>query len=387
MLIDLARGLDPARFRPVACLLKEGWLAAQLRAAGVRTYVLPQRPGLDARWPIGLARLVLSEGVDLLHAHEFAMNVAATIVGAALGRPVVATVHGKNYYPDVFRRRLAYRCVGRSAAMVAVSAEIQRFLQERAGVAGSLAAVIRNGVDAGRFTPDSVVRQRVRSELGIHGDRPVLGCFGSHYPVKGQAHLLEAMARVSASRPDARLLLAGRGPLQGELQRRARTLGLENAVRFLGFRDDIPGLLQAIDVFVLPSLSEGLPLALLEAMANGKPIVATRVGGVPEVIADGESGLLVRPGSPDDLAAAVLRLLADRGLAARLGQTARERASRDHTLTAMVRAYQDLYDSQIAARRRSLLARLSRPAAAPARVGADRPPDASERISQTGHST
>jgi glycosyltransferase involved in cell wall biosynthesis len=183
--------------------------------------------------------------------------------------------------------------------------------------------IIANGV---AITPeDPAVRARVRSEFRL-GDEPVLLATSRLHPTKGHRDLLAAVAQLRQTSPRVRLLLVGDGVERPHLEEQARGLGLGDAVRFTGFRDDVTALLQAADLFVLPSLREGMPNAALEAMAAGLPIVACAVDGVPEAVADGETGLLVPPGSPDALADALGRLLADRARAERLGRAGRDRA-------------------------------------------------------------
>ncbi len=304
---------------------------------------MPQAGTIDLRWVAKMATFVRQRRVDIMHAHEFAMNTYASIVSACTGVPLVATVHGKNYYTERWRRRAAYRFVARHAVMVAVSEDIRTFLQSAAGVDPGRIVVIQNGIDCARFRPDPTRRLDARSELGLSPTQVVLGAIGMHYPVKGHRYLVRAMELVRRHHPDTVLLLAGDGPVRVELERDVARSSLEGNVRFLGFYEDVERLLQALDVFVLPSLSEGLPLALLEAMACGKPVVATAVGGVPEVVSHGATGLLVPPADPEALAASILLLVQDAALSARLGPSARADVERRFGLARMVQRYETLY--------------------------------------------
>jgi glycosyltransferase involved in cell wall biosynthesis len=342
MLVGLVERLDRARYRSIICLQRDGWLRSELEKRGCETVILPQRGVLDVRWLSGVTRLIKQRGVSLMHTHEFAMNTYGTLVSILTRTPLVSTVHGKNYYPERWRRRVAYRWVARRAAMVAVSEDLNRFLRSRLGLGEREVVTLYNGVDADACRPRNGAGRAIRSELGLAG-RPVVGTIGNLYSVKGHRYLLEAAALVAEAMPDAAFLVVGRGDLLAALQQTARALGVEERVFFLGYRPDVPGLLQAMDVFVLPSLSEGLPLSLLEAMGAGKPVVATAVGGIPEVVADGETGLLVPPADAGALAQGILRLLAHAELADRLGQRARLRAEERFSMTSMVRAYEALY--------------------------------------------
>jgi glycosyltransferase involved in cell wall biosynthesis len=185
----------------------------------------------------------------------------------------------------------------------------------------------------------------VRAELGIPDGVPLVGTVANFKPHKGQEHLLRAAAIVRRRIPDARFVLVGVGPREGQMRREADQLGLDGAVIFAGFRDDAPRVMRAFDVFVLPSENEGLPIALLEAMAQGRPVVATRVGGTPEVLQHGVQGLLVPPGSPEQLADAITTVLGDRAMRERMGDAGRSRSSEfdiRKTVGRMETVYQEL---------------------------------------------
>jgi glycosyltransferase involved in cell wall biosynthesis len=182
----------------------------------------------------------------------------------------------------------------------------------------------------------------VRDELGISPEAPLAGTVGSLTPKKSHETLLRA-ARVARQRlPDLRVAVVGQGPLAGALRRRAAELAVEDAVTLVGYREDAARVASAFDLFVLSSRHEGLPVALLEAMAAGRPVVATRVGGVPEVVRDGSEGILVPPGDPEALAAAMVTVLADADLRARLGEAARRRAA-DFDIRRTVRRHEEVY--------------------------------------------
>jgi glycosyltransferase involved in cell wall biosynthesis len=268
------------------------------------------------------------------------------MAGRVSGVPIVATVHGRGYYGDRRRRRLAYRMVGRAARMVAVSQDVKRFIVETTRLSDRHVRVIHNGIALPAAVPAAVV-DATRAELGLlAGDRVVLAV-GSLYEVKGHRFLLEAWPQVLQTCPTAVLLLAGRGDREAALREQARHLGIKARVRFLGLRRDVPVLLQMCEAFVQPSLSEGLSIAILEAMAAGRAVVTTRVGGNPELVVDGETGVLLEPADVPALAAAVGRMLAHPGDARRLGDNGRARVASRFTLEAMVRQYETVYDGAI----------------------------------------
>lgn len=348
VLLEIVRHLDPARFASVVCLRKPGWLHDQCRALGVETVIVPLRRRLEWSWFRDVGRLLRRERIALLHAHEFAMNVYGAALGRAVGRPVVATVHGKGYYGDRRRRRLAYRAVARLAAMVAVSEDVRGFLARAVGIAPGRITTIRNGIDVAAHR-DAVPAPGVRAAASGGGEwRWVVGTVGSLYPVKGHAGLLRAYRIVRERVPGTGCVIAGRGALAEALREEARRLGIEDGVRLLGFRADVPRVLAALDVFALPSLSEGLPLAAIEAMAAGRPVVATDVGGAREVVTDGVTGFLVPAGDPASLADRLVAILRDPALAARLGAAGRARAAGEFSVARMVDRYAQLYDRLLA---------------------------------------
>jgi glycosyltransferase involved in cell wall biosynthesis len=343
VLISLVEHLDRRRYHSIVCLPKDGWLHDQLKRSGVETVLLPQHRSFDVKWLCKLAGLIRSRRIHLMHGHEFTMNAYGSIVSALRRIPMVSTVHGKNYYPDKWRRRAAYRLVARRSTLVAVSEDIRRFLAKRLSINESRVTTIHNGIDLRRYRPDAHARAAIRTRLGL-GGRPVVGTVGNLYPVKGQTYLLRAAAVVTAAVPEAVFLVAGRGDLLEPLQNEARALGLGANVMFLGFEEDIPSFLQALDIFVLPSLSEGLPLSVLEAMAAGKPVVATSVGGTPEVVIDADTGFLVPAGDTGALAARILQLLRNPALRDRFAERGRRRVLEEFALETTVHQYEALYE-------------------------------------------
>jgi glycosyltransferase involved in cell wall biosynthesis len=326
LLASAAPYLDTSRFRyDVAYLLPwKDAVAGELSAAGITVTCLDGARGLG--WVGRLRRLVDRRGIDLVHAHSPAPAVAAR---AGLWRwpgPFVYTEHNvwSSYHPVTrIANMLTY---GRNDHVFAVSREVLASIRPpsvgRAPPAEALyygldpAAVSRWGSSAG-----------VRAELGLPDGAPMVVTVGNFTANKGHRYLLEAAVRVRRVVPEVRFVLVGLGPLEGDIRDRARRMGLDGTVVFAGFRKDAPRVAGAGDVFVLPSLREGLPLALLEAMALRRPAVVTRVGGTPEVVEHGRSGLIVPPADPSGLAAAVVSLLQDPDLRRRLGAAAEERAA------------------------------------------------------------
>ena len=230
-----------------------------------------------------------------------------------------------------------------SARTVAVSARLAQDLSRDLLVRRSQVLTVPNGVH--HLPPPHVT---LRDELRLPPEARLVVAVGNLYPVKGHGHLIDALALLAGPHPDVHVAISGRGELEAALSARARAHGLEGRVHLLGLRSDIPALLAAADVFAHPSLSEGLPLAVLEAMFAGCPIVASDVGEVGQALAHGQAGLLVPPGDAAALAGALDRLLRDPGRAKDLGRRARSRARLEYELSRMVDRYLAIYESALA---------------------------------------
>jgi len=343
VLVNLVGQLSKGRYHPIVCLRKKGWLSDQLREHRFETLIIPQDGYVNSRWFGQLREIVRVEQIDVIHAHEFAMNSYGSILSGLTGVPVITTVHGKSYYHEKWRRRIAYRLIARWSKMVAVSEDIRNFLITRVGIKADQVMTIRNGIDVNSYivpVDEDGAPEKERQEY-------VIGTVGSLYPVKGHTYLLKALAIVLKTHPDVVCKIAGQGHLMSQLQAEAADLGIANRATFLGLRDDIPQYLQSIDVFVLPSLSEGLPLSVLEAMAAGKPVIATNVGGVSEVVQDQRTGFVVPPKDPETMANRILQVMADRAMAERLGRAGREKVERDFSLDTMTQQYEALYEEAL----------------------------------------
>lgn len=338
--------MDPSKYRGVLCVFRPGWLQERSRSRGVPTYVIPTEGMTDWRWAYRFRDLLKDEHVDLIHSHEFDANVQGTAVATYLGIPLVATVHGKHYFWEKLRRRLAYRWVSRRATMVAVSEDLKRFIVERVGIDSDRITVLYNGVNVPP-APEPADIEACRREMNLPDSDCVIGVVGNLYPVKGHQYLIDAIPAVLEKYPETSFVFAGRGQLESDLKQQVNRLGLDKRVHFLGLRQDIPRILALLDVFVLPSLSEGLSMAILEAMMAGKPVVATRVGGNPEIVLDRETGFLVPPKDSHALAESLIALLKDRHLAIQLGEKGKRRAEHQFSLQTMVNAYESLYEEHL----------------------------------------
>jgi glycosyltransferase involved in cell wall biosynthesis len=341
--VQVAARLDGDRFESILCASRrteEPLLDRELEEAGVEVLALGRGSKLDLRaWRPLVRRL---PEVDVVHAHMFGSNVWGTALGRLKRVPVVvAHEHTWSFQGRPLRRFLDRELVGRFAdAFVAVAEEDRRKMIEVEGVDADKIRLIPNGIP----DPEPGDGEAVRRELGIPKDAPVIGVVCELRAQKALEVLFAAAASLRQEFPELRVLVAGDGPERGRLEEEVRRLDLGGTVLLLGIRRDVPALLDALDVAVLSSDYEGSPLSVMEYMAAGKPVVSTRVGGVPDLVEDGVHGLLVEPRDPAALAAAIGRLLRDPAEARRLGEQGRERQRRELSLDAMVRRVEQLYE-------------------------------------------
>jgi glycosyltransferase involved in cell wall biosynthesis len=312
-------------------------LVADLEAQGVEVHMIGGKRGLTPPTLSRLRRLIREKGIDLVHAHLPTMGIVARVASQV---PVVYTEHNMadSYRP--LTRALNRITYGRNAAATAVSGAVAGSV---AGWPGDPALVIPNGV-AVHVEPDGVAA--ARKELSLSGSDVLVAHVGNIRPGKGHDVLIDAVAHLHQRLPSVRFVSVGGEKYPGDLERvrgRAIETGLEDVLRFMGRRPDALNFVAAADVFVNPSSVEGLPVAILEAMALGRPVVAAAAGGVPGIVKDGVTGILVEPNEPKALAAGIEKLVNDPYLAERLGQAAQDMVDKEYGLEPMVRATEDVY--------------------------------------------
>jgi glycosyltransferase involved in cell wall biosynthesis len=316
-----------------------------LERAGITTICLGASRTAEVAWPRNLRRLLRDGSYAIVHTHS-PVPAAAARIAARRPTKLVHTEHNlwdRYRWPTFAANAVTY---GRNDAVLAVSDGVAAsIVRPRWSRLGSVPAVetLLHGVEPGSVAHGPDARARARRELGLPEQAPVLGCVANFTPKKDHAGLLTAVAQVRGAIPDVRLLLIGSGPLEDELRARSQEPDLRGTVQFLGSRDDVLALLPGLDIFVLGSRFEGLPISLLEAMAAHVPVVATAVGGVPEAVTDGVEGSLVPPGDPSALAAAITPLLRDPGRRAAQGTAAAARVRADFSIDRAVRRTEQLY--------------------------------------------
>ncbi len=348
--VQLLRFIDRDRFRPVVCCIREpGALMREVEALGITTYCLWIRPkyGLSTLTALGRIReIVDNEKIRILQAMEF----NARVLGAAAAKlskvPVsIAAEHYTGEWREPRFKKIVKRLIMPFVDRVICVAEAQkRWLVEERGFPAGRLEVIYNGIDLERFDPGAAGRL-VKTAFGIPDESPVVGIVAALRPEKAHHVFLKAAKRVGARHPGARFMIVGDGETRTDMENLSRELGIADRTVFTGVRDDVPDLLRLMDAVVLSSypVVETFPVSLLEAMAMERPVVSTRVSGVPEMVEDGKNGFLVPVGDDAALAAAVSRLLEDPGRARAMGKEGRRTVEKEFTIQETVRRTQALY--------------------------------------------
>lgn len=351
----LLRGLDRRLFRPIlACppelIEKFGAdLPEDVQTAPIELF----GPGDFAAF-VSLLRLLRRQRVRILHSHQFRASFFASPAGRLAGLPlVIETTHvrelwrQKGWKSSHFWDRLGSRFVDR---YIAVSQANARYLTEEKKIPAAKVTTIRNGCELDRFDPSHEAPAGLRQRLGFDVHDPVILVPARLEPQKGHHVLLEALPVVLERFPSTRVVCAGEGALRTDLECEAHKLGVAAAVRFVGFQSHIQDWLALCNFTLLPSFYEGLPIAAIESLAAGKPMVATAVDGTPEVVVDGETGILVPPGNPLLLADAICRLLASPSLQQSLGRAGRDYVLKGFNRELQIQLTQDLYLEELARR-------------------------------------
>ena len=349
-LLSLAEFLDPQRFDVSVCTSGQGPLVDALQQKNVPHFSLSFSKRFRKRALDDIADLLQTHQFDILHTHGGIAGFYGRLARRKSSSPriVIHTLHGIHYLH--YRNRMAKRLyifqeryLSRSTdAVIFVSEADQRKGSELRLVPNHKQVLIKNGIDYSAY--ELQARKNPEAlEIDHAADHPLVGCVARLHRQKGISYLLEAVHSIRRSFPDLKVWIIGEGPQREKLDHLNKRLGLSSHVRFLGERKDVPQLVSCFDVFVLPSLWEGLPYSLLEAAALGKPVVASDIDGVRELIRHEHSGLLVPPRKPLLLADAVVRLLRDRDYALRLGQNLKADVRNTYTLDRMVSQVQDLY--------------------------------------------
>ena len=344
--VNLVNRMDDARFMPeIVTFVPGGELRERVDTSRVKVIDdLNKRPGNDWRLPVQLAQIFRKERPHIIHTHAWGTLCESWLALKLTRMPV--WIHGEHgtMQEKPLNKRIQRHLWGKADAVLAVSEVLADRLATTMDFPRERIRAIVNGVNLNRFQ-HGLDAQSERALLGIHADTPLIGIVGRLEPVKDHATFLHAMAYVVARYPTVCALIIGDGALHSALEAQAEQLDLTSHVRFLGRRDDVPQLLNLMDVFVLSSRSEGMSNTILEAMACALPVVATDVGGNPELVVDGETGTLVPPAAPEQLGEALLSLLCSPTYRAEMGKQGRQRVESLFSLERMVTNYEELYKS------------------------------------------
>jgi glycosyltransferase involved in cell wall biosynthesis len=338
----LVRVSDPKRLQHVVYSCEDGILRRGVEEAGATVRIVPRRlPKLDPFWAAALARAMRADRIDVVHTYLFGDSLHGYLAARAAALPVLLSLH-INHDLNTRVQACAYRwLLRRTDLAVACSESVRQSYLRQMQRRPPRIEVIANGIAAA--APPLLGAEALSQRLGVEpGDR-VIGTVGRLSEQKGLTHLIEAFADVARRVPNARLVLVGDGPLRGALETQAVRLGIASRVCFTGARVDVPALLPRFDVFVLSSASEAMPMALLEAMAAARCIVATAAPGTLDTVTDRREALIVPIGNAPQLGAAIRETLANDMLRRRLGNAARQRFMREFTAERMAASYLTAY--------------------------------------------
>ena len=345
VIADIVEGLDRKRFEArVWCVARGGETADELMEKGVEVRILGISSYHNPLNIIRLSRLLKKEEPDIVHTHGYFASVIGRLAAKKAGIPTIITHVHSTYWEYKKRHILIERYLSRfTHKIICCSEAVENFVTCHEKIKNDKTVVIYNGVDEERFSPIQDPSS-ARARFGIDRESPVVGTVSSLTPHKGQGFLIQAAAKIRDKYPSTKFLIVGDGPLRLSLEEQAQRLGLQSSLILTGARRDIPELLSLMDIFVLPSSSrEGLGIAIIEAMAMEKPLVTTDIGGIPEAVQDGETGLLVPPGDSDALAKAIIELLDDPDRAKAMGKKGRDRFEQKFTRKRMLSQIENLY--------------------------------------------
>lgn len=352
LLRDLAVGLEKRGYRITVGYSTPGPFVEELAGRGVKLIHLRRFALIDPLFMFRMFRLMQHDPPQIVHTHLFKSDFHGRLAARLAGVPVVvSTLHNNDSWARYWILGHVYGATAHFAdRLIAVSPEVREYHIRKTGVSPDKIIVIENGVDVSTFSGHDEDARSIRTEFGIPDEAVLFGIIGRLKPQKDLPTFLRAAAEILRQRPDARFLVVGDGPLKDELESMAKQLNLLSSLVFTGMRKDVPAIMKAIDVLVLSSLWEGLPVILLEAMASARPVVSTAVDGVKGVAVPDETALLVEPGSPEELAEACLRLAGDLNLRERMGRAGLKRVTEFYSMEAMTDRISGLYEELLAER-------------------------------------
>ena len=347
ILASIVLSLDQAKYDvQVWCLARGGQVAEELIEQEISVRILGLNGYHNPLRIVALARMMKKEKFHIIHTHGYFAGTFGRLA-AILARIPVIIAHVHSTYHDYGKRNLLIErflsCF--TDSIICISQAVERFVTVNEKIRKEKTCLIYNAVTPPDKLLDNHLRKKMRASLGLAAEAIVIAVVASLTANKGHGILLTAFKEIFLSHPSIRLLIVGDGPMREQIETSARQLMIDQAVVFTGLRQDVFSLLQTSDIFVLPSqYREGLGVALIEAMAVSLPVIGTDLGGIPEVIVDGENGFLVSPGSSEQLAEALKKLVNDQVLRTGMGRRGRQLYEEKFMLPRMIRQIETLYD-------------------------------------------
>lgn len=343
--VNLIKGLDRRKFEPIVAIRGPGWLCDELGRYGINPLFINSTGTFNFAYLRELIRIIHREKIDIVQSHLLGSNLYCSIAGIICGVPVVSTFHG---FVDInARERLSgikSKIINRgSARLVFVSNRLREFYVEQKGFSARKSVTIFNGIDSSLFKPER--NDSIRNKLGLGPDNILVGAVGNIRPSKGYDCLLEAARLVVDQYPQFRFVVAGEGAgkLFDDLMVLRKKLGLEKHFYFMGFEPDVPRFLNNLEIFVLPSVSEGFSISTIEAMACGVPVIVTRSGGPEEIITHMENGILVETCCPQSLARYIIELYRSNSVNQDLISKGIEDIKKRYSIAILIDNYVNLY--------------------------------------------
>jgi len=346
-ILSLVKHIDKDRFEPVVLSFTDGQMITELNNCGIENFVIPSEKAFDfAKWK-KVKKLMQEKRIDLVHIHG--TRATSNIYWAAknLGLPVIYTIHGWSFHDDqsllVKKARIFFEkwITRKTDCNISVSASNQKTGQKN--ISRFKSTVVYNGIDLKKFDPENIKRKSLRNELNISADSLVVSFIGRMTLQKNPLGLIRAFKKVIIAEPNAILLMVGDGDLKKEAMDLSKNIGVGKSVVFEDFRTDVADILFSSDAYCLPSLWEGFPIGLLEAMAMSKPVIATQVDGSREIIQHKKNGLLIEPKNEEMLVEAMLELIRNKNLRSELGKEARQTITENFDVCKMTKKIEGLY--------------------------------------------
>ncbi len=344
-LVSLLPYIDNKKFNITVCAFKDGPLKQTLTEVGSKVFIVPRKFKFDPLCIIRLFKIIKSEKIQIVHTHAHKPNTTARIAAILARAPVIiANEHNVDEWKSTFQKLIDCFLSRFTNRIIVVSKGVQKFCQST-GIPSCKFRLIYNGVEVDKFKNKNF-REIKRKELGINENACVVGTVGRIHPQKGHEFLIQVVEKLLVEHQSLIFLIIGEGYLKNEFILKVKSLNLSKNILFLGEREDIPELLSCMDIFVLPSIREGFPNTILEAMASSLPVVATDVGGVRELIIANETGFIVPPADIPALYESLSKLIKDKDLRVQMGNAGFERV-KEFSIEKMAKETEDLYQELI----------------------------------------